>query len=70
MTMDQSIYAALDAAKQEKSDSAVLVEAGAGAFLNDEGFTTVQAINEAKRCLHCKVPQCVKGCPIDRKSVV
>ncbi len=64
MTMDQSIYAALDAAKQEKSDSAVLVEAGAGAFLNDEGFTTVQAINEAKRCLHCKVPQCVKGCPI------
>lgn len=62
--MDQSIYAALDAAKQEKSDSAVLVEAGAGAFLNDEGFTTVQAINEAKRCLHCKVPQCVKGCPI------
>ena len=29
-----------------------------------EGFTTREAIDEAKRCLHCKVPQCVKGCPI------
>lgn len=24
-----------------------------------------EAINEAKRCLHCKVPQCRKGCPIN-----
>ena len=23
-----------------------------------------QAIAEAKRCLHCKVPQCQKGCPV------
>lgn len=23
-----------------------------------------EAIKEAKRCLHCKVPQCKKGCPI------
>ncbi len=24
----------------------------------------LEAITEAKRCLHCKVPQCKKGCPI------
>lgn len=30
-----------------------------------EGFTTKEAIDEAKRCLHCKVPQCRKGCPIE-----
>lgn len=30
-----------------------------------ESFTTKQAIDEAKRCLHCKVPQCRKGCPIE-----
>ena len=23
-----------------------------------------EAIKEAQRCLHCKVPQCKKGCPI------
>ena len=28
-------------------------------------YTTREAIDEAKRCLHCKVPQCRKGCPID-----
>ena len=27
-------------------------------------FSPLEAITEAKRCLHCKVPQCVKGCPI------
>lgn len=27
-------------------------------------FTMRQAIDEAKRCLQCKVPQCEKGCPI------
>lgn len=27
-------------------------------------YTTREAIDEAKRCLHCKVPQCKKGCPI------
>ena len=31
----------------------------------DDGYSVRQAINEAKRCLHCKVPQCVKGCPIE-----
>lgn len=30
----------------------------------NEGYTMLQAIAEAKRCLHCKVPQCSKGCPI------
>ena len=30
-----------------------------------EAFTTREAIDEAKRCLHCKVPQCRKGCPIE-----
>ena len=29
------------------------------------GFTTREAIEEAKRCLHCKIPQCKKGCPIE-----
>lgn len=27
-------------------------------------FSPFEAITEAKRCLHCRVPQCVKGCPI------
>lgn len=27
-------------------------------------FTMHEAIDEAKRCLQCKVPQCEKGCPI------
>lgn len=30
----------------------------------NESYTMLEAINEAKRCLHCKVPQCKKGCPI------
>ncbi|NPD91516.1 NAD(P)-dependent oxidoreductase [Xylanibacter muris] len=30
-----------------------------------EGFTIKEAIDEAKRCLNCKVPQCKKGCPIE-----
>ena len=27
-------------------------------------FSPLEAITEAKRCLHCRVPLCVKGCPI------
>lgn len=27
-------------------------------------LTFREAVDEAKRCLNCKVPQCVKGCPI------
>jgi glutamate synthase (NADPH/NADH) small chain len=30
----------------------------------NESYTMVEAIQEAQRCLHCKVPQCKKGCPI------
>lgn len=30
-----------------------------------ESFSTREAIDEAKRCLNCKVPQCRKGCPIE-----
>jgi glutamate synthase (NADPH/NADH) small chain len=27
-------------------------------------YTIAEAIAEAKRCLHCKIPSCKKGCPI------
>ncbi len=30
----------------------------------NESYTMAEAIQEAQRCLHCKVPQCKKGCPI------
>ena len=29
-----------------------------------ENYTLAEAIKEAQRCLHCKVPGCKKGCPI------
>jgi glutamate synthase (NADPH/NADH) small chain len=29
-----------------------------------QGYTREQAITEAKRCLQCKVPKCVQGCPV------
>lgn len=28
-------------------------------------YTMKEAITEAKRCLHCKVPMCKRGCPIE-----
>lgn len=31
----------------------------------EKGFTKEQAVAEAKRCLHCKKPMCVSGCPIN-----
>lgn len=31
----------------------------------NESYTMLEAIQEAQRCLHCKVPQCKKGCPIN-----
>lgn len=31
------------------------------------GFSEKQAIEEAKRCIQCKKPSCMKGCPVDVK---
>jgi NADPH-dependent glutamate synthase beta chain and related oxidoreductases len=31
----------------------------------NEGLSAKEAIDEAKRCLNCKNPLCVKGCPIE-----
>lgn len=31
------------------------------------GYTMKEAIEEAKRCLNCKNPLCVQGCPIEHK---
>ena len=28
------------------------------------GYTEEMAINEAKRCLNCKNPKCMEGCPV------
>ena len=28
------------------------------------GYNEEEAVLEASRCLHCKNPQCVKGCPV------
>ncbi len=33
----------------------------------DEGFTTKEAIAEAKRCLNCPKPLCRMGCPIENE---
>ena len=33
--------------------------------MSDIKYTMAEAIEEAKRCLNCKVPQCKKGCPIN-----
>lgn len=30
----------------------------------NQGLTLAQAMQEAKRCLHCKNPGCVEGCPV------
>jgi len=31
----------------------------------NEGFSIKEAVDEAKRCLNCKNPLCVQGCPIE-----
>lgn len=31
------------------------------------GYTKEEALQEAKRCLECKKPSCVKGCPVEVK---
>ena len=33
----------------------------------EKGFTEEEALAEARRCLKCKTPLCVKGCPIDNR---
>jgi glutamate synthase (NADPH) small chain len=33
----------------------------------EKGFTEEEALAEARRCLKCKSPLCVKGCPIDNR---
>lgn len=30
----------------------------------EKGYTILEAISEAKRCLNCKKPLCIEGCPI------
>ena len=29
------------------------------------GYTKEEAMKEASRCLHCKIPKCVEGCPVN-----
>ena len=29
------------------------------------GYNKEEALNEANRCLHCKIPRCVEGCPVN-----
>ncbi|HHI30359.1 MAG TPA: dihydropyrimidine dehydrogenase, partial [Candidatus Methanoperedenaceae archaeon] len=29
------------------------------------GYTREQAVEEARRCLQCKKPQCIRGCPVE-----
>ena len=31
------------------------------------GYTEEEALKEASRCLHCKIPKCVEGCPVNIK---
>ncbi len=31
------------------------------------GYTEAEAVAEAKRCLQCKKPMCVEGCPVNVK---
>ncbi len=33
----------------------------------EKGFSILEAISEAKRCLNCKNPKCVEGCPVDNE---
>ena len=33
----------------------------------NQGYTMAEAIDEAKRCLNCKNPSCIPGCPIEHQ---
>ena len=34
----------------------------------NRGLTVIQAHSEAARCLECKHPRCVEGCPVAQES--
>ena len=53
----------MDATKQIMEESAKTKERFTE---TNESYTMQEAINEAKRCLNCKVPQCRQGCPISQ----
>lgn len=48
----------------DKEQPPITLNSVTASFQTEERFTALQAINEAKRCLHCKTPLCVRGCPI------
>lgn len=52
------------ATDERKALPSVAFNSVTASFQTEESFSTLQAINEAKRCLRCRVPMCVKGCPI------
>ena len=36
-------------------------------YSKGEMYTLSEAVQEARRCLQCTVPQCRKGCPVENK---
>ena len=34
------------------------------------GYDNERAVKEALRCLHCKNPQCIEGCPVSLNIVL
>lgn len=36
-------------------------------IMRDHDYTLPEALTEARRCLHCKVPLCRQGCPIENE---
>ena len=34
------------------------------------GYTEEMAVEEAGRCLHCKNPKCVEGCPVNIHTIL
>lgn len=63
--VDDEQGAATEAKLDAEQGAAQETEPMAGFQVINEGFSTLEAIEEAKRCLHCKIPQCRKGCPIE-----
>ena len=63
--VDAEQGAATEAKLDAEQGAAQETEPMAGFQVINEGFSTLEAIEEAKRCLHCKIPQCRKGCPIE-----